>query len=396
MNKVITIHLHGTAFQLEEGGYDALRAYLDQAVRQLEPNPDRAEILADIEQAIGEKFRALLNASRNVVLTAEVNAVIAEMGPIDDGSGSAAGEKTGTTPTSGPAPAHAHAEAGPSGPPKRLYRIYDGAMISGICTGLAAYLGIDVVLVRLVAIVLACLSMGAAWIVYFVARFIIPEAKTPEEKAAATGPSQTAHDFVRMAREGYYEGMKSFSNRHARREWRRKFRRDMRDWKRDFRWEMKERFGAWHHNWSPPVPPCPPAPDGFPVALPILSMIKALLGFLCAFAVIWMIATGSVFGVPLPGGLPVWAGVILLFLAYKVVVSPIKAMRRACYYRSFGRPYYWHPVAELWHGLITLCLLGLFVFLADRFIPGFHQALLAVPGVLQHTAEVVRHWWAQR
>jgi len=58
MNKVITIHLHGTAFQLEEGGYDALRAYLDQAARQLEPNPDRAEILADIEQAIGEKFRA--------------------------------------------------------------------------------------------------------------------------------------------------------------------------------------------------------------------------------------------------------------------------------------------------------------------------------------------------
>ena len=393
MNKVITIHLHGTAFQLEEGGYDALRAYLDQAARQLEPNPDRAEILADIEQAIGEKFRALLNASRNVVLTAEVEAVIAEMGPVDDGSGSATEAKTGTTPASGPSPAPA-AGSGPSGPPKRLYRIFNGAMIFGICNGLAAYLGIDVVLVRLVAIVLGCVSLGTAAIVYLVARFIIPVARTPEEMAAATGPSQTAHDFVRMAREGYYEGMKSFPDRQARREWRRKFRQDMRDWKRNFRWEMRSQFWGWQPNGTPPVPPCPP--PNFPVALPILSLLKALLFFFCVFAVFSLIFKGSVFGSHLLGGLPVWAGVILLILAYKVVVSPIKAMRRACYYRSFGWPYYWHPLAELWHGLITLCFLVLFVFLADRFIPGFHQALLAVPGILQHAAEAVQHWWMQR
>jgi hypothetical protein len=36
MNKVIAIHLHGTAFQLEEGGYETLRAYLDNAARQLD------------------------------------------------------------------------------------------------------------------------------------------------------------------------------------------------------------------------------------------------------------------------------------------------------------------------------------------------------------------------
>jgi phage shock protein PspC (stress-responsive transcriptional regulator) len=269
-------------------------------------------------------------------------------------------------------------------------------MIFGICTGLAAYFGIDVVLVRLVAIVLGCLSLGTAAIVYLVAHFIIPVARTPEEKAAATGPSQTAHDFVRMAREGYYEGMKSFPDRQARREWRRKFRHDMRDWKRNFRWDMRCRFGGLPPTGSPPCPPGPPPPAGFPVALPILSLFKALLLFFLWFAVISLITTGSILGMHHPGGLPVWAGVILLFLAYNVIVSPIKAMRRACYYRSFGWPYYWHPLAELWHGLITLGCFALFVFLADRFIPGFHQALLAVPDLLQHAAEAVRHWWTQR
>jgi len=394
MNKVITIHLHGTAFQLEEAGYDALRAYLDQAARQLEPNPDRAEILADIEQAIGEKFRALLNASRNVVLTTEVEAVIAEMGPVDDGSGATKDDKAGAKP--GVEPQTTETDTARTGSGRRLYRIKEGAMISGVCNGLAAYLGIDVTLLRLAVAVLIFCSFGTVAIAYFVAGIIIPEAKTPAEKAAATGPSQTAHDFVRMAREGYYEGMKSFPDRQARREWKRKFRRDMRDWKRDFRWDMRCRFGGLPPTGSPPFPPGSPPPAGFPVALPILSLLKALLLFLLWFAVISLITTGSILGMHHPGGLPVWAGVILLFLAYNVVVSPIKAMRRACYYRSFGWPYYWHPLAELWHGLITLCCLVLFVFLADRFIPGFHQALLAVPDLLQHAAEAVRHWWTQR
>ncbi|HET7535153.1 MAG TPA: hypothetical protein VFJ90_01770, partial [Candidatus Didemnitutus sp.] len=88
MNKVIIIHLNGHAYHLEEGGYDALRVYLDSAARQLEGNPDKDEIIADIEQAIADKCRAVLSASRTVVLTSDIEAIIAEMGPVDDGSAS--------------------------------------------------------------------------------------------------------------------------------------------------------------------------------------------------------------------------------------------------------------------------------------------------------------------
>ena len=60
MNKVITINLGGTAYQLEEGGYDALRAYLETAPRHgCKAIRTADEILADIEQAIAEKFRSL-------------------------------------------------------------------------------------------------------------------------------------------------------------------------------------------------------------------------------------------------------------------------------------------------------------------------------------------------
>jgi hypothetical protein len=56
----ITINLNGTAYQLEEGGYDALRVYLETAADRLQGNPDLEEIFSDIEGAIAEKFRALL------------------------------------------------------------------------------------------------------------------------------------------------------------------------------------------------------------------------------------------------------------------------------------------------------------------------------------------------
>ena len=75
MNKVITINLDGAAYQLEEGGYDALRTYLETAAARLEHNPDRDEILSDIERAIAEKFRALLGSGKTVVVTREVAAV---------------------------------------------------------------------------------------------------------------------------------------------------------------------------------------------------------------------------------------------------------------------------------------------------------------------------------
>src|ERR1700722_7809652 len=86
MNKVIAINLNGNAYQLEENGYEALRDYLDTATRRLEGNPDREEILADIEQAIADKFRTVLAAHKNVVATGEVEKVISEMGPVEDGS----------------------------------------------------------------------------------------------------------------------------------------------------------------------------------------------------------------------------------------------------------------------------------------------------------------------
>src|ERR1700691_6020005 len=182
MNKVIIINLNGIAYQLEESGYDALRAYLDTAGRRLEGNPDRDEILGDIEQAIADKFRALLGASKTVVVSREVEDVIAEMGTVEDATGATASDPAGAQQA--PRPAQPQTES--PGAAKRLYKIHEGAMIAGVCNGIAAYFNIDVTIVRVVFAILA-LTYGSGVLLYLLMAVLLPAANTSAEKAAATG-----------------------------------------------------------------------------------------------------------------------------------------------------------------------------------------------------------------
>ena len=237
MNKVITINLGGNAYQLEEGGYDALRAYLETAAARLQGNPDRDEILSDIERAIAEKFRALLASHKTVVETKEVAAVLAEMGPIEADPGEADGRRVPGGAQRTRRGGRQNEQRGAADTPRRLYRIHEGAMIAGVCNGIAAYVNIDPTLVRL-AFVLLTMFWGTGLLVYVVMAIVVPEARSPEEKAAASGDPSTAQEFIRRAKEGYYEAMKGFPDRKARREWKRRFKR-----------EMRANADQWRYNW---------------------------------------------------------------------------------------------------------------------------------------------------
>ena len=85
MNKVITINLNGRAFLLEEGGYEKLQTYLQDSRGRLGQDPDKEEIIKDLEQAVAEKFGRFLTAGKTVVLEKEVDEVIKEMGQVEGG-----------------------------------------------------------------------------------------------------------------------------------------------------------------------------------------------------------------------------------------------------------------------------------------------------------------------
>jgi phage shock protein PspC (stress-responsive transcriptional regulator) len=384
MNKVITINLDGAAYQLEEGGYDALRTYLETAAARLEHNPDRDEILSDIERAIAEKFRALLGSGKTVVVTREVAAVIAEMGPIEADLGEAAdpGASAAAAPAGagGPGATGEKQTAGPGGPPRRLYRIHEGAMISGVCNGIAAYLNMDPTLVRL-AFFLLTMLWGSGLLVYLVMVIMVPEARSPEEKAAASGAPSTAQEFIRRAKEGYYEAIKGFPDRKARREWKHRFKR-----------EMRANADQWRCNWHRYWEEHSPVPPGIGFALPLLSLLQGSAKVLWICALVSLLATGTVFGLALPGNVPVWVAVLLLFIAYGVLACPLKLARGACY-RGLGRPSWTWSFVFLLDAVVWLAVVAALLCLAVHFFPELREAVRSIPSLAHHAADDIRSWW---
>ena len=59
-------------------------------------------------------------------------------------------------------------------PSKRLYRVHEGRVVAGVCTGIAAYFGIDPTLVRL-GFALLTIFGGAGVLLYLIAWILIPE-----------------------------------------------------------------------------------------------------------------------------------------------------------------------------------------------------------------------------
>lgn len=58
---------------------------------------------------------------------------------------------------------------------KNLVRRRDDRMVAGVCSGLADYLGVDVTLVRLAAVLTAVFTGGTAIVAYVAAWILMPE-----------------------------------------------------------------------------------------------------------------------------------------------------------------------------------------------------------------------------
>ena len=58
---------------------------------------------------------------------------------------------------------------------KRLYKIDQGKVISGVCGGLAEYFGVDPTIVRLIWAAVTIAGIGTGVIAYIVAALIIPD-----------------------------------------------------------------------------------------------------------------------------------------------------------------------------------------------------------------------------
>ena len=126
----------------------------------MQDDPDRAEVLGDLERSVGDKLVALLGSDDRLVTTADIDGVLEEIGAVDTGHDPVADEGRVRTRA------------------RRLHRIREGKKIAGVCTGLAAYAELDVAWVRTLFVFATLLTAGIFALVYIALAFILPVSAT--------------------------------------------------------------------------------------------------------------------------------------------------------------------------------------------------------------------------
>ncbi len=368
MQTVVNISLNGIAYQLEEPGYLLLRTYLERAEARLKDSPDRAEVMADLEQAIGEKCARLLGAHKTVVKTVEVERIISDMGPVEAPDGA------GTNNAGAPNSASAGSAPPPDGPlpRKRLFKIREGAMWGGVCNGIAAYLNVDVTWVR-IATVLLTLFTGVTLLVYFAGVFIIPYAETAEDRAAAFGMPFSTEDLITRAKKNA-----DFRENYR---WRREWRRQQTQWNRQWQ-EMNAQMRMTAANAIPHMSHTARAIAG--VFLPIAAIIGAVIFVSWILAMVSLVTQHTIFGWGLPHGMPTWVGLVVLFVAYFAITAPLKMIRHGGY-GAAGH----HPGWGALHSLMWIGFTVLFFWVAYHWFPGVRELVDQLMWAANLTVETI-------
>lgn len=174
MKKVININFQGRVIPIEETAYDILQQYIDSLRKYFANEEGRDEIVNDIESRIAELFSERLKKGATCITDDDVNAVIAGMGRPADFEQADADALGGTAGLGGASSQRAESTYTPNyttTPGRgRLYRNADDKIIGGVCSGLANYMGIDPVVMRILFVIF----IGALFWVYIVLWIIVP------------------------------------------------------------------------------------------------------------------------------------------------------------------------------------------------------------------------------
>ena len=190
MKKVLNISLANRSFTLEEDAYRRLSEYLEHFRTRLAassgvPYTQNTEVMEDLEGRIAELFEQAVGTDGRVVTIDLVDRVTSQLG-MPDG--------TPERPADEPA-------APQSDEPvrKKIYRDFENRRIAGVCSGLATYLDIDVVLARVLMLVALVAGTAGFWI-YVICWIAIPKATTPTQKCEMHGLPVTAENLAKFAK----------------------------------------------------------------------------------------------------------------------------------------------------------------------------------------------------
>jgi hypothetical protein len=192
--------------------------------------------------------------------------------------------------------------------------------------------------------------------------FIVPEASTSEERAAAGGLPFNAKAVIDQAMREVEQGNKT--------------------WKRELRrmragWRQRHRHWRRHKPWPSGVAY---APGPWAAALiPIFGIAHLVLFVVMMAMLISLVNTGGILDWRLPPEVPLWAAALIVLIGYQMVVAPLRvAAHITSYPVSDAAPWF-----AFWNAVVWLVGLAFVLWIASDYTPEIVDFLRRLPDLFR-------------
>lgn len=171
MKKIITINLSGRVLQIEEPAYEQLQQYIASLRNYFSKEESREEIINDIEGRIAEQFYGLIQQGAACITEAHLTAIIAAMGKPEE---LADAEILETSSTQEGNSSFKQTGFKPTTLKREFYRDANSKVLGGVAGGIANFIGIDPVIIRVLFVLLSFSSFGLVALGYILLWILVP------------------------------------------------------------------------------------------------------------------------------------------------------------------------------------------------------------------------------
>jgi phage shock protein PspC (stress-responsive transcriptional regulator) len=200
MKKTLTVNLGGIVFQIDEDAYYLLENYLTNLRVHFSREEGTEEIMNDFESRISELLNDRIRMGFQVITIEHVEEVIKRMGKPEQIFQDEPEDKEEKRSAAGSTESVGKAK-------KRLMRDPDDRIISGVASGLALYLGCDVVIIRLILIVLLFFGFPFVVAFYLILWLVVPLASTAADKLLMRGERVNLENIGKTVTDGFEKGI---------------------------------------------------------------------------------------------------------------------------------------------------------------------------------------------
>lgn len=176
--QTIKANISGKLFEFERDAYNRLEDYLNSMRTKLNLSPNEIEeTISDMEIRIAELLSEKIAEGHTVIKLEHVIRIISILGEAEQIEDEAEPEtKTGDEYS------YSHQTNVPPTSHRRLFRLNNHRILGGVCSGIAEYLNIDSVWIRLIFIISLFISVGTSFLIYIILWAIIPNEKSYQKK----------------------------------------------------------------------------------------------------------------------------------------------------------------------------------------------------------------------